>query len=344
MKLRPLVLLVLSILLSAVFVSAALADDGGISTPASGAAVSGTVAIRGVANSPDFAKWQLDLLPAGVADQASTIAVGEMPVESPGLLATLDTTASPDGPYTLRLRVVRKDGNYSEYPVSITIANRGGGATPYEGTYEGNQAKRLGLTTVTAGGAPIIYLTFDDGPHPQTTPQILDVLDRYGAKATFFVVGRQVRRWPNTLRLAVERGHGIANHTSTHRSLRGMSQEEFEAQVIDLADDIGQAAGDILQPGQQALFMRPPYGHTDANTAGYAGALGYRVVMWDIDTRDWQKPGADGIASRVLKGVFPGAVVLMHDSAGRTSQVPAALETILAELDARGYVFQSLNN
>ena len=66
--------------------------------------------------------------------------------------------------------------------------------------------------------------------------------------------------------------------------------------------------------------------------------------MWDIDTRDWQRPGSDVIAARVLKRAFPGAVVLMHDTGGRTSQVPAALETILAELSARGYVFQSLNN
>ena len=66
--------------------------------------------------------------------------------------------------------------------------------------------------------------------------------------------------------------------------------------------------------------------------------------MWDIDTRDWQRPGSDVIASKVLKRAFPGAVVLMHDSAGRASQVPAVLETILAELSARGYVFQSLNN
>ena len=343
MKRRPLILLILSILLSAVFASAVLADDGGISTPVNGTGVSGMVAITGVASNPDFAKWQLDLLPAGAADQAGTIAVGETPLESPGLLASLDTTSFPDGLYTLRLRVVRKDGNYSEYPVTVTIANRGG-ATSYEGTYEGNQAKRLGLPTVTAAGAPIIYLTFDDGPHPQTTPQMLDSLDRYGAKATFFVVGRQIKRWPDTLRLAVERGHAIANHTASHKSFRGLSQADFDVQVTGLADEIGQAAGDILQPGQQVPFVRPPYGHTDANTAAYAGALGYRVVMWDIDTRDWQRPGSDVIAARVLKRAFPGAVVLMHDSAGRTSQVPAALETILGELSARGYVFQSLNN
>ena len=322
MKLRPLILLFLSILLSAVFASAALAGDGGISTPVNGATVSGSVAITGVANNPDFAKWQLDLLPAAAADQAGTIAVSETPVESPSLLASLDTTLLPDGPYTLRLRVVRKDGNYSEYPVAITIANRGGGATSYEGTYEGNQAKRLGLPTVTAAGAPIIY----------------------DAKATFFVVGRQVKRWPDTLRLAVEQGHAIANHTASHKSFRGLSQADFDAQVTGLADEIGQATGDILQPGQQVPFVRPPYGHTDANTAAYAGSLGYRVVMWDIDTRDWQRPGSDVIAARVLKRVFPGAVVLMHDSGGRASQIPAALETILGELGARGYVFQSLNN
>ena len=266
MRLYPLILLILQILLLSAIAPAVLADDGGISAPANGAAVGGAVAVTGVANGPDFAKWQLDLLPAGAADQAGTIAVGETPVESPSLLASLDTTSLPDGAYILRLRVVRKDGNYSEYLVSITIANRGGD-DPYEGTYEGNQAKRLGLPTVTAGGAPIIYLTFDDGPHPQSTPQILDILQRYDAKATFFVVGRQVKRWPDTLRLAVEQGHAIANHTASHKSFRGLSQEAFAAQVTGLADGIGQTAGDILQSGQQVPFVRPPYGHTDANTA-----------------------------------------------------------------------------
>jgi peptidoglycan/xylan/chitin deacetylase (PgdA/CDA1 family) len=142
--------------------------------------------------------------------------------------------------------------------------------------------------------------------------------------------------------LTVERGHAIANHTANHKSLRGLSQEAFGAEVTGLADRIGQIAGDILQPGQQVMFVRPTYGHTDANTAAYAGALGYKVVMWDVDTRDWQRPGSDVIAARVLKRAFPGAVVLMHDSAGRSSQVPQALESILAELTARGYVFKSL--
>jgi peptidoglycan/xylan/chitin deacetylase (PgdA/CDA1 family) len=337
------ILLILVILYFSPAVPAASAS-GAIITPANGAALAGSVAITGVAFHPEFAKWQLDLLPGGNRDQASTLAVGESRLESPGVLASLDSTSFPDGLYTLRLRVVRRDGNYDEYPVTVTIANRGGAATPYEGTYEGKQAARLGLPAVTADGAPILYLTFDDGPHPHTTPQILDILDRYNAKATFFVVGRQVKRWPETLRLAVERGHAIANHTANHKSLRGLSQEAFAAEVTGLASRIGESAGDILRPGQQVMFVRPTYGHTDANTAAYAGALGYRVVMWDIDTRDWQRPGADAIASRVLKRASPGAVVLMHDSAGRTSQVPAALETILAELGARGYVFRSLAN
>jgi peptidoglycan/xylan/chitin deacetylase (PgdA/CDA1 family) len=343
MNRRPPILFILLILVFSLPVPAARAG-GAIVAPANGVAVAGRIAITGVASHPDFAKWQLDLLPSGNPDLASTLAVGETPLEIPGLLASLDTTSLPDGLYTLRLRVVRKDGNYDEYLGVVTVANRGGAATPYEGTFEGKQAARLGLPTVTVEGAPIIYLTFDDGPHPQTTPQVVDILDKHNAKATFFIVGRQARRWPDTLRLVVERGHAIGNHTANHKSLRGLSQEAFAGEVIGLAHRIDQTTGDILRSGQQVMFVRPTYGHTDANTVTFAGALGYRVIMWDVDTRDWQRPGAEAIAATVLKRAFPGAVVLLHDSAGRTSQVPAALETILAELGAQGYVFRALAN
>jgi len=89
-------------------------------------------------------------------------------------------------------------------------------------------------------------------------------------------------------------------------------------------------------------YLRPPYGATDANTRNYAAALGYAVVMWDIDPQDWRQPGADVIASHIISSVYPGAIVLSHDGGGDRTQTLAAYETVMRELSAQGYVFRNI--
>lgn len=327
---------------------AAQSPPPGIVAPSRGAVVRGVVAITGVAHGSNFAKWQLDLLPAGQADSAYFIATGDAPQTQPAEMASLVTTRFADGPYGLRLRVVRRDGNYDEYTTPIMIANRSAGATGVAQpgavqSVRASQADALGLPKYTSAGQPILYLTFDDGPSPALTAQIVDLLGQYDAQATFFVIGVHVRRAPAALRPVAAAGHIIANHTLAHKALAGKSREGFAKELADTEALVQRAAGDLLPPDYQMRFLRPPGGATDVDTASYAAELGYQIVTWDIDPKDWRRPGVDAIASHVLKRAFPGAIVVLHDGGGGSQQTVAAVATILAELSAQGYVFRGMD-
>jgi peptidoglycan/xylan/chitin deacetylase (PgdA/CDA1 family) len=319
------------------------APVNGIVTPPAGSIVRGVVPVTGVAQAADFAKWQLDLLPAGDADRAVFLAVGE----TASALASFDSTPYADGAYTLRLRVVRRDGNYDEHFAAITIANTTlvAGLPPAASSQPrlvNSRAAALGLATHAAAGQPILYLTFDDGPSPTFTPQIVRLLDRYDARATFFVIGVHVRRAPAALRPVAEAGHTIANHTLSHKSLAGRSQEAFTQELQATEEIVRSAVGDLLPAGRQVRYLRPPGGGVDANTGSYAADLGYRLAGWDIDPKDWRRPGADAIASHVIQRAFPGAIVVLHDGGGANQQTVSAIETILEELSRQGYVFHAL--
>lgn len=318
--------------------------SNGIVTPPAGAAVRGVVPVTGVAAGADFAKWQLDLLPAGDAHRAVFLAVGETASAAASALASFDSARYADGAYTLRLRVVRRDGNYDEFFTPVTIANAAPApaAAPERARLVSNRAAALGLPLHTAQGQPILYLTFDDGPSPVWTPQIVELLDRYDARATFFVIGVHVRRAAASLRPVAEAGHTIANHTLSHKSLAGRSQEAFAQELLATEEIVAAAVGDLLPDDFALAYLRPPGGGVDANTGPYAADLGYKVVGWDIDPKDWRRPGADAIASHVIQRAFPGAIVVLHDGGGGNQQTVAAVETILEELSGQGYVFRAL--
>lgn len=158
----------------------------------------------------------------------------------------------------------------------------------------------------------------------------------------FFVIGVHVRRSPRSLRPVAQAGHLIANHSFAHKSLAGRSEEAFDKELRATEDIVQQAVGDLLPAGTRLNYLRPPGGATDANTGAYAANLGYKVVNWDIDPKDWRRPGAAAISSYVLKRAFPGAVVVLHDGGGGSTQTVAAVQTILEELSKQGYVFRSL--
>ena len=199
----------------------AAAGGNGIQSPAPGAALRGAITVSGMADDQQFAKWQLDMLPAGAGGQATFLALGEQPQASTGALTILDTARFPDGNYGLRLRVVRHDGNYDEYINQIVIANHVAASPPPSRPATSAPVRRpaipraahLGLPTVNEDGEPILYLTFDDGPNPVLTPQIVELLARYDAKATFFVVGVHLNRSPAALLpVAEERPHHRQPH------------------------------------------------------------------------------------------------------------------------------------
>jgi peptidoglycan/xylan/chitin deacetylase (PgdA/CDA1 family) len=194
----------------------------------------------------------------------------------------------------------------------------------------------------TATGQPIVYLTFDDGPDQRYTPQILDLLDRYNAQATFFVLGEQVAYYPDLIRAEVEGGHYVANHGFAHHSFDGMNRAELVREIRRTEKILREAAGDLFAWHGDVRFLRPPYGLTDSQTQEYAAESGYVMVMWDVDSQDWQRPGAAQIAFNVINQAQPGDIVLLHDSGGDRSQTVVALELILQQLGAQGYRFESI--
>ena len=177
-----------------------------------------------------------------------------------------------------------------------------------------------------------VYLTFDDGPDPQWTPRVLDVLATAGVPATFFVIGSAARREPALVRRAAAEGHEIANHTFGHRHPWFIGTTQARRQVSEGA----QAIEDIL--GRAPRFYRSPHGRNRACMTEEAGERGEATVMWDLSAIDWGFMGrAERIATR-LQRVRPGHIVLMHDGRNRHNrpdQLIQVLPGFLQELKRR---------
>ena len=171
---------------------------------------------------------------------------------------------------------------------------------------------------------PCVALSFDDGPGPYT-PQILEILEEFEARATFYVVGQQITSWPRMLPLIADAGHDIGNHTMTHPKLSELTVSEQAAQINELDEMIMQRAG--IMP----TTIRPPFG--DLPDAPLPDALNRPVVMWSVDSLDWRKRTATAIVDEVLADIGAGDIILMHELYQRSVD---ALPEILTELRNRG--------
>jgi peptidoglycan-N-acetylglucosamine deacetylase len=172
-----------------------------------------------------------------------------------------------------------------------------------------------------------VALTFDDGPSIYT-PQVLAILNRYGAHATFFEIGRQVGPLAATSRAVIRSGDVIGNHTWSHPDLDAANTA---AQLRPTQAVIHRVTG--FRP----CLMRPPYGTAPPRVVAIARSLGLLTIQWDVDPADWSRPGAAAIAQRVLAAVHPGTIVIMHDGGGDRSETVEALGTIVPALLGRGY-------
>lgn len=179
-------------------------------------------------------------------------------------------------------------------------------------------------------GAKVLYLTFDDGPDPVWTPQILQVLTQNHATATFFDIGESVAEHPDLVRAIRAQGSQVANHTWSHPQLTGLTDAEITAQ-LDRTDAVQGTA----------RCVRPPYGATDARVDALIGARGQRVELWNVDTRDWTRPGVAAIEQQLL-GARSGDIVLMHTGGGDRSQTVAAIRDALPILRGEGYALQGI--
>ncbi|MER2120902.1 MAG: polysaccharide deacetylase family protein [Solibacillus sp.] len=176
-----------------------------------------------------------------------------------------------------------------------------------------------------------IALTFDDGPHPKVTRQILKTLEKYDAKATFFVVGQEVKEHPEILKAVYNAGHEIGNHTFNHEKLTTLSPEEIKQQI--------QSTDTLIKStiGQRATVFRPPYGSYDETITDQ---LNVPNVLWTIDTLDWKHRDPEKTVLAVKERAKDGSIILMHDIHQATAD---ALDEVLAPLQKQGYEFVTVS-
>lgn len=179
----------------------------------------------------------------------------------------------------------------------------------------------------------LVAFTFDDGPDPAYTPQILDALKKYDAKATFFVIGQEAERYPEIIKRLAKEGHEIGNHTYRHRFQDGHSPAMLKKELEKSANLIHRLTG--FTP---SLF-RPIAGYYDKEIVETAIDADYNVILWSWhqETRDWSRPGAANITQNVISDTRPGDVIIFHDAGGDRTQTVEAVENILEILYKNGY-------
>jgi peptidoglycan/xylan/chitin deacetylase (PgdA/CDA1 family) len=180
-----------------------------------------------------------------------------------------------------------------------------------------------------------VAVTFDDGPHPAYTPKLLDVLKRYNARATFFVVGEMAEKYPELVKAEVAAGHSVGNHTYHHVNLTKIPEEYVATEI--------KACGEVVKAitGRAPHLFRPPGGDYDRPVAEVAEALGYSMVLWTDDPGDYASPGEQVIESRVLGRIGNGGIVLIHDGIQETVD---ALPRILSFLRERDYQLVTIDS
>lgn len=186
-----------------------------------------------------------------------------------------------------------------------------------------------------------VSLTFDDGPNPQSTPRILDTLRAEGVRATFFLLGKHVERWPEIARRVADEGHQVGNHGYHHRKLhfRGPGYVRLDLQLG--TEQIRESTG------ADPHFFRAPHGFRSPWVSSIARELGQRTIGWSLGVWDSDRPGVDAIVDRTVRGVRPGSIVLLHDADGYDPdgdrmQTADALPLIVGRLRASGYEFVTL--
>ena len=176
---------------------------------------------------------------------------------------------------------------------------------------------------------PEVALTFDDGPGPYT-PAVLSVLEHYRVHATFFIIGRMLQYFGESAKREVRDGDVLGDHTETHPPMAELPAHE---QYEELAE---QAARVELQGAPRPDLFRPPYGSFNATTMAQLQRLHMLMVLWSVDTDDYEQPGVAAIVHTALAGAHPGAIILMHDAGGTRTETAEALPIIIRELRAKG--------
>ncbi len=178
---------------------------------------------------------------------------------------------------------------------------------------------------------PMVALTFDDGPHPKYTAQIIDELNKYNGLATFFVLGSRVEKYPETVKTIIENGNQIGNHTYDHIELTKLDS-------LRISDEITKTTNAIYDvTGSRPEAVRPSYGSIDSKVRANTGMP---LILWSVDTLDWKTRNKNLIVREALKKVKDGDIILMHDIYKTTADAAAV---IIKELNTRGYQLVTVN-
>ncbi|HEV7452015.1 MAG TPA: polysaccharide deacetylase family protein [Pseudonocardiaceae bacterium] len=182
----------------------------------------------------------------------------------------------------------------------------------------------------------VVALTFDDGPDPENTPQVLALLAQYRVVATFCMIGAKAARHPELVRAVVAAGMRLCDHTATHNQhLAHRPEPQIEAEIVGGRADLLTAAGSDVT----IEYFRAPAGRWSEPMRHIAARHGMKPLSWSVDPRDWSRPGVAQIVTAVQQQVQPGAVIVMHDGGGQRDQTVAALATLLPWLVGQGYQF-----
>lgn len=181
-----------------------------------------------------------------------------------------------------------------------------------------------------------VALTFDDGPS-QDTPALLDLLKAEGVKATFFLIGSQIEKYPETVKRIAAEGHQLGNHTGSHPNLMLCTPQRTRRELERVQQQIQQLTG------QKPSFWRPPFGFRSPWTQSVAGQLGLRCALWTLNPRDFQDPGTEVIVQRTMDGLEQGAIVLLHDGLEKRAQTLEATRQLIRLLKEKEFRFVRLD-
>lgn len=177
----------------------------------------------------------------------------------------------------------------------------------------------------------VLYITFDDGPHPTITPWALGILEQYNAKATFFCVGANAEKYPDALHQIIDKEHRVANHTYNH--LKG-----WKTSLKDYIENAKLAAEYI-----SSNLFRPPYGRIKHNQAKALKKLGYEIIMWDVLSGDFdQKLKGEDCYQNVIQNAKEGSIIIFHDSEKAEERLKFVLPKVLDHYSQLGYRFETL--
>lgn len=179
-----------------------------------------------------------------------------------------------------------------------------------------------------------VALTFDDGPDPDVTPRILETLEQYDAKATFFMLGIQAEYYPKQAAMVADKGHEIANHSNSHADLSTLSTDQIAKEIAETNTKIEQATG------KKPTLFRPPYGSYNDEVRQVADQHGLSIILWSVDSLDWKSRNENAIYSTIMEDVEVGSNILMHDIHPTTAD---ALPEVLKSLSEQGYSFVTVS-